>query len=189
MTTTTTSTPPSVVKRKFSSRSRDSDEPCVLRKSPQLLAKDYYESDCQIIEPPTHADIVPTNHPTNINSTTTSPQLSALSLGNNSTTPLTTAATSIIPLERAVVTRRSRRIYNSNLAKASFMRGKIRKKLQVEKYGQCVLHPLKLQKVKLNKGMVIGKSKDLFLEAFDAFICHYAEYNCRNYQRRSHVTQ
>ena len=54
-------------------------------------------------------------------------------------------------------------IYNYNLGKASYKKGKIRKKLLFEKFGQCVLHPLQLKTIKIKKGMVLDELKYIFL--------------------------
>ena len=58
------------------------------------------------------------------------------------------------------------------------------KKCEVGEYGEIrIIHPFVLEKIKVENGRVLDESKDDFVAACDAYICHHAEFRCANYQK------
>ena len=83
-----------------------------------------------------------------------------------------------------------RRYFTKDTALEMNSLGRARKKLNMDEYGeQSIIHPTKLPYVKLINGMVQEKDKVIFLAACDAFIRHYSEYQCCNYQKKSYRTK
>ena len=83
-----------------------------------------------------------------------------------------------------------RRLWNSDIARSANEIGKARNRRDVAEFGEmCIIHPVKLAEVKVKNGMVKESSKQLFYQACEAYVRHHAEYNCRNYQKRSYVTK
>ena len=97
--------------------------------------------------------------------------------------PICTTTTTTTPLVR-------RRLWNSDIARAATQVGKARKIHNVAEFGEMsVIHPVRLVNVKVKDGMVKEESKELFFEACEAYVRHHAEYNCRNYQKKTYVTK
>ena len=56
-------------------------------------------------------------------------------------------------------------------------------------YGDVIIHPIKLKRIKKNKGILLKESKTKFVQAIAAFVKHYAKYRCSNSKIKSYKTK